>query len=181
MRKTILSLSFVYQTAFAQIDQIDKIEIAGDYMQIALPLTAWATTLMLDDTEGQMAFYKSFGATVVTTQVLKYTFDAKRPNGGDRSFPSGHTSASFHGAASIHFRYGFQYAVLAYVAAGFVGYSRVISGQHHLHDVIGGAIIGTGAAWYFTEPYTIKQVQVQPIVSYSLLNKQNIYGLSLSF
>jgi len=181
MKKIALLLLFTHLTLFAQSARVDTIEKIGDYVQIAIPLTAWATTLAIGDTDGQIDFYKSFGATFVTTQVLKYAVDEERPYGGHHSFPSGHTSASFQGAAFIHFRYGFKYAAVAYAAATFVGYSRVISDNHYTHDVLAGAAIGVGFAWLFTKPYVVKDVSITPTISYSEDNRQNVYGLSLNF
>ncbi len=181
MKKAILLLLFLQTLLSAQSTQIETIEKIGDYMQIAIPLTAWATTIAIDDTDGQIDFYKSFGATLVTTQVLKYTINEKRPYGGPYSFPSGHTSASFQGAAFIHFRYGLKYAVVAYTAATFVGYSRVVSNNHYTHDVVAGAALGIAFAWLFTKPYKVKAMSIEPTVTYSNTNKTNLYTLHLTF
>jgi membrane-associated phospholipid phosphatase len=103
---------------------------------------------------------------------MKYTIDAERPNGGDHSFPSGHTSTSFASAEFIRGRYGWSYGIPAYVVASFVGYSRVESKQHHTRDVIAGAVIGIGSSYLFTTPY--KGWQIQPLVGSSF------YGIGLS-
>lgn len=110
---------FVLQGASAS----DSIEKAGDIMQVLMPSIAYGTTFYLDDSESRNQFYKSFAATFVVTQGLKYTIDKKRPNGSGKSFPSGHTSAAFQGASFIHKRYGFKYSIPAYIGASFVGYS----------------------------------------------------------
>jgi len=68
--------------------------------------------------------------------------DKKRPTGSNQSFPSGHTSAVFQGAAFIHKRYGLKQAAAAYIGATFVGYSRVESDKHFTEDVIAGAALG---------------------------------------
>ena len=38
------------------------------------------------------------GASFVVTHTIKRVVNKERPNGGDFSFPSGHTSAAFTGA-----------------------------------------------------------------------------------
>ena len=68
--------------------------------------------------------------------------DAKRPNGGTRSFPSGHTSFSFAGAEFIRKEYGWGWGTPALLVAGFVGWSRVQADQHYTRDVLAGAAIG---------------------------------------
>lgn len=158
----------------------DNIELAGDYIQIILPITAYVTTLAIDDKEGEISFYKSFASTVATTHALKYTVQEERPNNTDNnSFPSGHTSASFQGASFIHFRYGLKYAILPYLGAAFVGYSRVYAEKHYIHDVIAGAAIGSAFTWYFTQPYKVKGLELKPVVFNSIKNNQNLYGINI--
>ena len=94
--------------------------------------------------------------------------DKERPNNGNNdSFPSGHTSTAFQGAAFIQKRYGWKYGAPAYVAASFVGYSRVEADKHHLEDVIAGAAIGILSSYYFTTPY--KGVVIAPIANNGVL------------
>ncbi len=132
----------------------DKIEKAGDVLQFVIPALAYGGTFYAKDEDGRLQFYKSFLTSFVVTRGLKYAVDKKRPNGGDKSFPSGHTSAAFQGAAFIHKRYGFKYAVPAYIGASFVGYSRLESDNHFIEDVMAGAAVGVIAGFYFTEPYS---------------------------
>lgn len=128
-------------------------EVAGDFIQILIPSLAYCTTLYLDDTAGETQMYQSFFTTFGITQGLKYSINRTRPNGGNHSFPSGHTSAAFQGAAFIHKHYGFTPAIPAYVGAAFVGYSRIYADKHFGTDVLAGAMIGTLSSFYFAEPY----------------------------
>ena len=148
------------------------IEVAGDILQVAIPLLGYAATFYADDEEGRSQFYQSFFTTVGVTQVLKRSINKQRPNGGDYSFPSGHTSAAFQGAAFIHARYGTTYAIPAYIAASFVGYSRVESKNHWTSDVLAGAALGTACSFYFTTPN--RNYVVQPIAD------NGYYGLQIS-
>ena len=138
-----------YQAAFASTNT----EITGDILQIIIPSVAYGTTFYLDDDTGREQFYKSFASTVLITHGLKNIINKKRPNGSDKSFPSGHTSAAFQGASFIHERYGLKYAILPYVGAAYVGYSRVESDNHYIEDVLAGAAIGIVSNLYFTTPY----------------------------
>lgn len=90
----------------------------------------------------QHDFVVSFARMELATYGLKYAVDAKRPNGGNQSFPSGHTAASFMGAEFIRQHYGPWWGVPAYLAAGWVGWTRVDSHNHYWRDVAGGAAIG---------------------------------------
>ena len=136
----------------------------GDFLAIAIPATAYGTTLYLDDTEGQKDFYKAYGTTMATTLLLKYTVREKRPDTNTRdSFPSGHTSSAMSGATFIHKKYGFKYALPAYIGAIYTGYSRVHVNRHHTRDVIAGAFIGAVSSWYLTSEY--KGLTLAPQVS----------------
>lgn len=129
----------------------DNLETSGDVIQVLIPAIAYGTTFCLDDSEGRMQFYKSFFTNLGVTYGLKYTIDKKRPNAGGQSFPSGHTSGAFQGAAFIHKRYGWEYSIPAFFGAAFVGYSRVVSDNHYIEDVLAGAAIGVISSFYFTE------------------------------
>lgn len=130
-----------------------NIEETGDILQIIIPSVAYGATYYLDDNDGREQFYYSFATTVLATHGLKNVINKKRPNGSDKSFPSGHTSAAFQGASFIHERYGIKYAIYAYLGAAYVGYSRVESDNHYIEDVLAGAAIGIMSNLYFTTPY----------------------------
>ena len=165
---TCIALVFGLQSACAS-----STEKAGDIIQIAVPALAFASTFYVDDPEGRPQFYQSFGANLLATQVLKRTVKKQRPDNSDnKSFPSGHTSAAFQGASFIHFRYGFKYAIPAYVAAGFVGYSRIDANKHDYVDIFTGAALGILTSWYFTKPW--KNVNLTPMIG------ENSVGLQLS-
>ena len=131
----------------------DGIETAGDVLSFLLPATAAGLTVGFKDTEGMLQFGESAALTLGLSYGLKYTISEKRPNGEDHSFPSNHASISFASAEFMRKRYGWEYGIPAYIAAAFVGYSRVESNQHYTHDVIAAAVIGIGSSYLFTQPY----------------------------
>lgn len=150
-------------------------EKAGDIIQVLVPLTAYSSTFYKHDPKGRDQFYKSFLTNLGMTYALKLSVNKRRPeNNGDYSFPSGHTSAAFQGAAFIQKRYGWNYGLPAYAAASYVGWSRVEgeSDKHDIVDVAAGAAIGIFSSYYFTQPY--KNATVAPLVG----NKT--YGLIVS-
>jgi len=153
-------------------DASGTIEKTGDVLQILIPGIAYGSTFYLDDSDGRDQFYKSFATNLAITHGLKNIVNHKRPNGSDKSFPSGHASAAFQGASFIHKRYGLKYAVPAYIGAFFVGYSRVQSNKHYIEDVIAGAGIGIASSFYFTRSY--KGFNVTPVAN------NGTYGLSIS-
>lgn len=138
-------------------------ETAGSVVAVLIPAVAYGTTFNLDDTEGRSQFHKSFFTNIVVTWTLKQAISKTRPNGeDDESFPSGHSSVAFQGAAFIHRRYGWKYAVPAYLGSAFVAWSRVESDNHYTVDVISGAAIGIVSSMIFTRPY--KGFVVTPVV-----------------
>jgi membrane-associated phospholipid phosphatase len=150
----------------------DGIEKAGEVLAVVLPVTAAGMTLVYKDGKGALQFAESAALTIGVTEGLKYSVHETGPNGGSNSFPSGHTSISFCAAEFMRKRYGWEYGIPAYVAATFVGWSRVESREHYTRDVVAGAVIGIGSSYLFTEPY--KGWQIQPEVG------GKYYGIRLS-
>jgi len=177
-----MKLVILFMIVFQSIVNAKNIEKYGDIIQILIPSAAYGTTYYLNDKEGRNQFYKSFFSTFGTTHLLKRIVKEERPNGNNtQSFPSGHTSASFQGAAFIHKRYGLKYAILPYVGATFVGYSRIYADQHYAHDVIAGALIGSGFSYYFTTSYKYKNMHLSPIVYNNIELKSNLYGIKVTW
>ena len=151
-------------------------EKLGDNLQIALPVSAFASTFIWKDNQkAQSQFMKTMGTSFIVTHGLKILINKERPNGGDYSFPSGHTSAAFTGAAFIDKRYGYKVGVPAYLLASFVGWSRVNANKHDYWDVLGGIIIGYGSAYIFAKPIK-KKVEL----GISHIGKTNTLSLHLS-
>lgn len=167
----LLLASFTGQRAVAT----EGVELAGDLVQVALPLTAWGVSHFSGDDEGFYQFTKSFAATMVATQLLKHSINETRPDGGGLSFPSGHTSASFSGASFLHRRYGLKYGIPAYIAATFVGWTRVESDRHYPHDVLAGALLAIGFNHYFVTPQNSNL-----LVGLAVDSQSGAVGLSLS-
>lgn len=137
----------------AEASDEDIVE-AGDIIQIVLPVSALGATFIADDKEGRWQFTKSFGAGWLTTRVLKIAVGKTRPNSGNQeSFPSGHTFGAFSGAAFIDTRYGHLWGIPSYIAATFVGVSRVIGDAHYMDDVIAGGSIAMFSNWAYATPY----------------------------
>ncbi len=129
-------------------------EKAGDALFVLLPAVGFTTALIKHDREGQIQFTRAFAANALITLGLKGAVDKRRPNGECcDSFPSGHTSFAFMGATFLQRRYGRNYAIPAYAAASFVGFSRVDSDKHFVEDVVAGAAIGYLSSYFLTSRY----------------------------
>lgn len=125
----------------------------GDVYQFAAPLAALGSTFAYDDAEGRAQFANSFLTMQIFVQGGKQAFSKLRPTGTSRtSFPSGHTAASFSGAAFLNTRYGPYWGVPAYALAALTGYSRVNADAHFVDDVLAGASIAVLTNQLFATP-----------------------------
>ena len=142
----------------------EKIRRRGDNLMLAVPSIALLGSLLVEkDLEGSKQILKSIIYTQIATELMKETLKKDRPNGNCCSFPSGHASAAFSGAGFIHKRYGFSYALPAYIASGYVAWSRVYSKKHFSLDVLAGAALGTYIGFKVATPY--KKSRIEPFVS----------------
>ena len=147
-----MKLVFLCSNATAG-ERYDLDEFFSDIMHIAIPLSAAVYSASIGDWQGELQLTYSYAMTIGTTLLLKRAVDAKRPNGGRYSFPSGHTSSAFAGAAYWQMRYGWEFGVPMYAAAALVAYQRVDIKAHYWRDIIAGATIGIGFNYLFTRRY----------------------------
>ncbi|MCL2538004.1 MAG: phosphatase PAP2 family protein [Alphaproteobacteria bacterium] len=129
----------------------------GDYTMLAIPISAILYTVAIQDWQGARQWSLAIGSTAVTTEVLKFVTNEERPyqdSGVDgRTFPSGHTSFAFSGAAYWQMRYGWYIGAPMYAAAAYVGYSRNYARMHNWLDIGTAAAIGIGFNYLFTTRY----------------------------
>ena len=142
----------------------DALETYGDIGQFAIPGIAALISVARMDHQGVLQLGVGAAATAGTVQALKFGLNTERPDGGDRSFPSGHTSGAFSGASYLHYRYGWQWGLPAYAAAAVVGYSRVEADRHYWYDVVGGAAIANVFAFVFTDTFD-ENVVIIPVLN----------------
>ena len=122
---------------------------AGDILLYAIPAATLASTFIVGDTKGSWEFTKGLVLTEGITFGLKALVHKSRPDKSNRnSFPSAHTSTSFHSAAFIHRRYGVIYAIPAYALAGITGLTRIYGERHDGFDILIGAVLELAAPIY---------------------------------
>jgi membrane-associated phospholipid phosphatase len=124
---------------------VQKFERVGDLLQYVVPWVAIALVAFIGTPALAWAWLYTCGATVIIVSVLKYALNSTwlgtRPNGGEHSFPSGHTSGAFSGAWFILYAFGPVAAAIPLVAAVITGLSRVAAKKHWWRDVLTGATI----------------------------------------
>ncbi len=122
-------------------------ENVGTGVAIAIPLAAGALTLYKRDWTGAAQLTVSTVLTVGTVYGLKHLIRECRPfatpcaHGGSNwdSMPSDTTALAVAPAEFLRERYGWQYGLPAYAAAGFVAWSRVDAKKHHWYDTLASA------------------------------------------
>ncbi|MFB2862491.1 phosphatase PAP2 family protein [Aeromonas sp. MdU4] len=164
MKKKALYAAAIIYGASCSAYASSGFETYGDIGQFAIPAIAAGISWYKDDTEGLKEFGYSLLSTTATVELLKNTVDSTRPNGGSKSFPSGHTAWAFSGASYLQMRYGWNYGLPAYLAAGAVGWSRVESDNHYWRDVIASAVIATGFSYVFTSPHKEQRLAFYPTI-----------------
>jgi len=152
-RSNVLARALIFTTcaAFPAAAAENGFTTYGDVARYALPAGAAILALSKDDTEGLKQLFASGAVTLSTTYALKYAVDDTRPNGGRRSFPSGHTAWAFTGAAFIHHRYGWEWGVPAEFAATAVAISRIDGNYHRWRDVVASAVIAHTSAFFLVD------------------------------
>ena len=164
-------------------DTSDRDRFSGDIFQFVIPAMSLGIAGYKKDGEGAVQLVKTMVANQIATEVLKRSLNnvsvggarlGERPDGGDKNFPSGHTSASFAGAWQIQKRYGIKYSTVPLVMASFVGYSRVDEKRHTVAGVLAGALVGIASAEFFTTKIQDKNVSLG-------LNYNGYNGGSLTF
>lgn len=170
-RLSLLCIGVFTQQAVLAEEQVEK---NGDALQWTILAAGLGSAVFYEEGhEGTIQFLKSFAVSQVVTEGLKLLTDRTRPDGNCcKSFPSGHASKAFMGAAFIHERYGWKYAAPAYIAATYVAYSRVEADKHYVEDVVAGAAIGIVSSFVFSTSY--KGLEVTPVVGSSF------YGVYVS-
>lgn len=132
---------------------INNLEDIGDILQYLIPWGALLAVALQGNSAAAREWVYAGVSTVVLTLILKYAFNftplGKRPDGNMFSFPSGHTSSAFMGAAFFHFHFGFGWAILPYLLAALTGYSRVWAEKHWWRDVIAGAVLAILIGYVF--------------------------------
>jgi membrane-associated phospholipid phosphatase len=101
------------------------------------------------------------------TNAIKYSANRTRPDGGRRSFPSGHASSTFAAAAVLQGYFGWKAAVPSYLVATYVAAARVETRHHFASDVLFGAGIGIASGRAVTFGRANRRVTIAPAVTWN--------------
>lgn len=179
MKQIFIVLSFIFLQNNPANAQQSFVETSGDILQMAIPAAAFASTYCYKDSRKPgWQFAKVYATQLIVSQALKHIVNKPRPeNNGNYSFPSGHTSSAFSGAAFIGKKYGWKAGLPAYILASYVGWSRIDARKHDPWDVLAGASIGIGSAYIFTKPYQKSNIDL----GFSKFENKYVVSLNYSF
>lgn len=164
---------------------LGSLSAIGDYAGQTIPNAIYAGVMYgLYKYFGDEAYYKKsvlmFKASLysgVVANGLKAIVREPRPNvrSSRESFPSGHTTTAFAFASVVGTQHEWYWAVPAYGLATMVAFSRINDNKHWLHDVIGGAVLGTTYGLSLTY---LAQEKEKSNISYfvSPLGNDGLYG-----
>lgn len=133
---------------FTRKDSVDRIHL-DDYLEWGMLGWTFACDLVGKEKHNwgdQLAI--TFIAEVLNvgmTRGCKVFFNEQRPDGGNYSFPSGHTANVFLGAQIAFHEFKDTNMALAcsgYLIAAFTAGSRIYNNRHWVSDVIAGAGFG---------------------------------------
>ncbi|WP_239489932.1 phosphatase PAP2 family protein [Luteitalea sp. TBR-22] len=100
------------------------------------------------------------------TYVIKYAVRRTRPNGDARSFPSGHSSATFATATVLQTHYGWKVGLPFYALGVYTAASRIHDRKHWLSDTVMGAAVGVTAGRAVTIRLRQHPVRVVPAITH---------------
>jgi membrane-associated phospholipid phosphatase len=130
--------------------------LAGDIATGLMPIFAFGTAWLKDDTEGEKEWLRSTAADEVIITALRVGFNqtslGKRPNGNGYGFPSGHAGFLYSQSAFLQYRYGWKYGVPAFVVATAINTIRVREDKHYWRDVIAAGGVSYGISLLFVTP-----------------------------
>jgi len=166
---------------------------ADDFLQYTPILINVGLSLASSDKKNRQDKLARFAIGTVLyvgiTQGLKRTLEIKRPDGGEHSFPSGHTTTAFFGAHLLAKEVKDSQpwlAVVGYGLATTTGALRVANNAHWVSDVLVGAGIGIASAelgtmiWdkYKSKFHNKHAFQLNPIVGNQLYAVQLTWDLN---
>jgi membrane-associated phospholipid phosphatase len=116
------------------------------------------------------------------TKGIKYAVRRERPTGEGRSFPSGHSSATFATASVLERHLGYRGAWPTFAIAAYVATSRLHDNRHFLSDVLFGGAVGIATGWtvvgrHGRSNYALLPVPVRGGVMVSLTRKPSPQAL----
>jgi len=150
---------FAGSPALADSNKDVGLQHIGEGVAYALPVVAGGISIWKDDWNGVGKLVLATAATVGTVYGLEHLVKEEppyckgQPGCSTDAFPSGTSAVAFAPAQYLWNRYGWEYGLPAYAAAGFVGTTRVVAGDHRVWDVATSGVISWAYNFIITDRY----------------------------
>ncbi len=126
-------------------DAWDRFADSGRFVLVGGALAA--PLVRRRDFRGSFNALTAILAVYATTKAIKAVWKEPRPDGeNNKSFPSEHSAECSSAAVFLFREFGGTTGLAALGLASAVGLARIVSGKHHVADVIAGAGLGITAA-----------------------------------
>jgi membrane-associated phospholipid phosphatase len=109
----------------------------ADFGKTAMPLTALGISLIKLDWLGAALSQVLAQGLYMTNSKFEHRIGKKRPCGCSGAFPSGHMIMYASSSSYLHYRYGWQYGLPAYLATIGFSVDRVNNKAHSWGDMLG--------------------------------------------
>ena len=179
MRRIVFALIMICCAAAVPAQSRSTVDKSTDVAMFVPAVAGGIISFVEGDKQGFWQLVGSGAASVAAAYALKYTVSKERPDGSDtHSFPSNHTGVAFMGATFLQQRYGWKYAVPAYLVGGYVAWGRVYARRHDVWDVLAGAAIGTCCSILIASPFLKEHnVALTPVASPRAVGLSAVIGL----
>jgi undecaprenyl-diphosphatase len=165
-----IDISLLYAINYYRVRYLDSFfsffSFATTFISIGLILTLLTVSIFRKSKLIRQRAYilaTVFVLSAITSFVLKTTIYRERPfikypyieklsDGGNSSFPSGHTLEAFAMATAFAFTMcNRKIAIVIFSWAILVAYSRMLLGVHYPSDVLAGMVVGILIGWSVTQ------------------------------
>lgn len=133
----------------------------ADFGKTAFPLTAFGVSVFKQDWLGAVISQVLAHGLYVTNRKFEHKIDKRRPCGCKGAFPSGHMIMYATSSSYLHYRYGWQYGLPAYIATAALSYDRVRNKAHSWGDMLGTFTIANVLTYVIT-PRLNEEVEYLP-------------------
>ena len=126
----------------------------ANFGKFAMPLGALGVSVVKLDWIGAGLSQGLAHGLYAVNKKVEHHVHKKRPCGCGGAFPSGHMIMYSTSASYLHYRYGWQYGLPAYIAMLGFSYDRVRNKAHSWGDMLGTAAIANVITYLITPRFT---------------------------
>lgn len=132
----------------------------ADFGKSAMPAAAFVVSVYKRDWIGAGFSQILAHGLYPLNRLSQHKFNKKRPCGCDGAFPSGHMIMYAASSSYLHYRYGWQYGIPAYIATAAFAADRVNNKAHSWVDMLGTFAVINVFTYLVTPSFEKKKIMV---------------------